>query len=229
MAETRLHEVDEKLDEIEQIMALYEAKLGSVPEEYFEDIEFMPPVQDAELVVRTENPLLNIQKNTDLNPVLTAIVDEIKKDDAKAEVKQTQGFVPSPPENGPKIIAPTGMPPVKTYPIGGVMPAGMSFPGQAASAGAAAPSSAGGAAADQDAPAAGGAPEVDDGFTPEQRRKNELEIDAGFKKYLMMKRMKMGLAIIRKKIRDDDAGYKPSDIDLFADAEEIKEADFMLI
>ena len=32
VAETRLHEVDEKLDEIEQIMALYEAKLESVPE-----------------------------------------------------------------------------------------------------------------------------------------------------------------------------------------------------
>ena len=38
MAETRLHEVDEKLDEIEQIMALYEAKLESVPEEFFADV-----------------------------------------------------------------------------------------------------------------------------------------------------------------------------------------------
>jgi hypothetical protein len=40
-----LHEVDEKLDEIEQIMALYEAKLESVPEEYFADVQFVPPVQ----------------------------------------------------------------------------------------------------------------------------------------------------------------------------------------
>lgn len=44
----------------------------------------------------------------------------------------------------------------------------------------------------------------------------------------MMKRMKMGLAIIRKKIREDGTGYKPSDIDLFADAGEIAEADQML-
>lgn len=71
--------------------------------------------------------------------------------------------------------------------------------------------------------------EIDDGFTPEQRRKNELEVDPGFKKYLMMKRMKMGLAIIRKKIRDDGGSYTPKDIDLFADAGEIAEADYMLI
>lgn len=84
---------------------------------------------------------------------------------------------------------------------------------------------------DQDAPQAS-APaqmEIDDGFTPEQRRKNELEVDPGFKKYLMMKRMKMGLAIIRKKIRDDGGAYTPKDIDLFADAGEIAEADYMLI
>jgi len=70
---------------------------------------------------------------------------------------------------------------------------------------------------------------IDDGFTPEQRRKNELEADAVFKKYLMMKRMMMPLAVIRKKIRDDAGPYKPSDIDLFADAGEIAEADHMLI
>jgi hypothetical protein len=69
---------------------------------------------------------------------------------------------------------------------------------------------------------------VDDGFTPEQRRKNELEVDPVFKKYLMMRRMKMAHAIIRKKIRDDALGYTPKDIDLFADAGEIAEADTML-
>jgi hypothetical protein len=45
----------------------------------------------------------------------------------------------------------------------------------------------------------------------------------------MMKRMRMPLAVIRKKIRDDAGPYKPNDIDLFADAGEIAEADFMLI
>ena len=51
----------------------------------------------------------------------------------------------------------------------------------------------------QDA-APGGEP-VDDGFTPEQRRKNQLEEDAGFKSYLMMKRMKIPLINIRMKIK----------------------------
>lgn len=41
MAETKLHEVDERLDEIEQILALYEAKLD-LPEEFFEDLPEMP-------------------------------------------------------------------------------------------------------------------------------------------------------------------------------------------
>lgn len=40
MAETKLHEVDERLDEIEQILALYESKLD-LPEEFFEDLEEM--------------------------------------------------------------------------------------------------------------------------------------------------------------------------------------------
>ena len=41
MAETKLHEVDERLDEIEQILALYESKLD-LPEEYFEQMPDMP-------------------------------------------------------------------------------------------------------------------------------------------------------------------------------------------
>jgi hypothetical protein len=56
-----------------------------------------------------------------------------------------------------------------------------------------------------------------------------LEVDGSFKKYLMMKRMKMPLAVIRKKIRDDGGAFKPSDIDLFADSSEISEANQMLI
>ena len=41
MAETKLHEVDENLDEIEQILALYEAKLD-LDEEFFEGVQDMP-------------------------------------------------------------------------------------------------------------------------------------------------------------------------------------------
>jgi hypothetical protein len=46
----------------------------------------------------------------------------------------------------------------------------------------------------------------------------------------MMKRMKIPLANIRAKIRDTEGGrYKKEDIDLFAEAEEIKEANFSMI
>jgi hypothetical protein len=39
-------------------MALYEAKLESVPEEYFADVQFVFPDQQQDIMVRTENPLL---------------------------------------------------------------------------------------------------------------------------------------------------------------------------
>ena len=46
MTEAKLHDVDDNLDKIEQILALYEAKLDSVPEEYFEDCPvFEKPAQ----------------------------------------------------------------------------------------------------------------------------------------------------------------------------------------
>lgn len=122
--------MDEKLDEIEQIMALYEAKLESVPEEYFEDVEFLPPAQEQEVVARTENPLLQIQQP--VNNVLKIEPQPAGGAAAKTEAKPEEkghGFVPPPPENGPKIIAPIGMPAVKTFPISkSAPPAGMSFP-----------------------------------------------------------------------------------------------------
>ena len=76
---------------------------------------------------------------------------------------------------------------------------------------------------------AANAEEVNDGFTPEERKKNELENNPAFKGYLMMKRMRIPLAQIRAKIRTDAAGFNPKDIDLWATPEEIKEADYMLI
>lgn len=46
----------------------------------------------------------------------------------------------------------------------------------------------------------------------------------------MMKRMKIPLANIRAKIRDTEGGiYTKADIDLFATATEIEEANFMMI
>ena len=58
VAETKLHKVDERLDEIEQILSLYEAKLESVPADYFEDLPYVPMAETEDNVVaRTENPL----------------------------------------------------------------------------------------------------------------------------------------------------------------------------
>jgi len=57
-----------------------------------------------------------------------------------------------------------------------------------------------------------------------------LEEDPDFKKYLTMKRMRIPLANIRAKIRDTEKGkYTKEDIDLFANDEEIKEANYMLL
>ena len=62
VSETKLNEVDDKLDKIEQILALYEAKLDSVPEEFFEDLPEIPIPQVQPEIARTQNPLLNAQK-----------------------------------------------------------------------------------------------------------------------------------------------------------------------
>ena len=64
-----------------------------------------------------------------------------------------------------------------------------------------------------------------DGFTPEERRKNELEDDANFKKYLSMLKMKIPLIHIRTKIAADALGYTSKDIDIFAAKEDIAIAD----
>ena len=73
----------------------------------------------------------------------------------------------------------------------------------------------------------GGAPKkkasvVDDGFTPEQRRKNQLELDDNFKKYHTMLKMRMPLINIRKRLQADPEGSKLftiKDLDLFCDKE----------
>ena len=85
------------------------------------------------------------------------------------------------------------------------------------------------AAAEEGKEAGGdGGGDGDDGFTPEERRKNVLEEDQDFIKYVKMYRMKIPLHNIRGKVRDDPK-YEQSDIDLFASEEERKDADYMLI
>ena len=56
-----------------------------------------------------------------------------------------------------------------------------------------------------------------------------MEEDANFKTYLMMKRMKIPLINIRNKIEADGKGYTAADIDLFADQEEIAEANQSMV
>lgn len=66
-------------------------------------------------------------------------------------------------------------------------------------------------------------------MSPEEKRKMELEEDPGFKKYRMMKKMGVLLINIRRKIIQEDLGYTPQDIDLFADKQEIEIADQCMI
>ena len=121
--------------------------------------------------------------------------------------------MPPPPKDGAKIPPPAGMPPVKTYPISThPPPAGMTFPG-IESAPKEEAKGAGGDPQDGQDGAAPAEEEVDDGFTPEQRRKNALETDGEFKKYLMMYRMKIPLVNIRNKIEADGV-YTKADIDV---------------
>jgi hypothetical protein len=54
-----------------------------------------------------------------------------------------------------------------------------------------------------------------------------LEEDAGFKKYLLMIRMKVGLHNVRAKLEGDPA-YSKSDAELFCTQEEIDAANYMM-
>ena len=172
-----MHEVDERLDEIEQILALYESKLD-LPQEFFENIDEIPvpEVQQQEIVARTENPLQNVMVASAKTSATRARTEVQKKQAGKAGgatdggAPEKKSFVPPPPKDSAKIPAPAGMPKVKTFPIStGPPPNGMSFPGLEAAAPAQTPE--GGAPAE----GAGAEEEVDDGFTPEQRSKNHLE------------------------------------------------------
>ena len=213
MAETKLHEVDERLDEIEQILALYESKLD-LPEEYFENLPEMeePVAIQQNVVARTENPLQNAMEPVAAAPATRAKTEKKKvgfTGAANPTAKKT--YVPPPPADGPKIPPPAGMPAVKTYPISsGPPPNGLNFPGVAA----AAPEEKNDGEVPQDGQdAAPAEEEADDGFTPEQRRKNHLETDSGFKKFLMMHRMKIPLVNIRNKIHQE-GNFQKSDIDV---------------
>lgn len=131
VAETKLHEVDERLDEIEQILALYESKLD-LPEEYFESMPDMPAPEPKvlEVVARTENPLLNAMDPVAAAPAARAkTVKQAKKGGGVTE-EGPKSYVPPPPKDGTKIPAPAGVPNVKLFPISqGPPPAGMKFPG----------------------------------------------------------------------------------------------------
>ena len=241
VSETKLHEVDERLDEIEQILALYEQKLELDPE-VFENVPDAPPEifgqNQPEVLARTDNPLQNANK-----PVVSA--DQGKKGQSKgvevrgktvkkvANTKATEKakpakptYVPPPPPEGAKIPPPVGMPTIKVFPISsGPPPALMKFPNIES----APPEAAGGGGGDGDGGEVGqdDAAPADDGFTPDQRRKLQLEEDPDFKMYKSMYRMRIPLIRIIDKIKMDGK-FTEEDIKLFATDAEIAEADAQL-
>ena len=166
----------------------------------------VPEVAEAAYVARTENPLQDAMAPSAATQATRAKTEKKKVDAkkggpaAKGGAPEKKSYVPPPPKDGAKIPPPAGMPPVKTFPISShPPPAGMSFPGIEAAPKEEAKGADGEPQDGQDG-AAPAEEEVDDGFTPEQRRKNALEIDGEFKKYLMMYRMKIPLVNIRNKI-----------------------------
>lgn len=48
MTEKKVHDIDEKLDELETLVALYEAKMDSLPEEAFNHPPIIEEPQDGE-------------------------------------------------------------------------------------------------------------------------------------------------------------------------------------
>ena len=63
-------------------MSLYEAKLESVPEEYFANMPMLPQMTQPDVIVRTENPL------EQANMVVPPIIQPNKEEKANGE---TQG------------------------------------------------------------------------------------------------------------------------------------------
>jgi hypothetical protein len=107
------------------------------------------------------------------------------------------------------------MPKIREFPISkGAPPGIMSFPNIAAAPPAEPQEGPGGAAASEAAPAE----DVDDGFTPEERRKNQLDEAENFKKFKMMLRNRIPLIRIWDRVRKEGAadGFTVDDVNLFA-------------
>ena len=80
-----------------------------------------------------------------------------------------------------------------------------------------------------EADGSGGGEPVEDGLTPEQRRRRELEEDPGFKTYLRMVRMRIPLINIRRKLNNEGMKYTFADLDMFSDKEEIDKANSCIL
>jgi len=70
---------------------------------------------------------------------------------------------------------------------------------------------------------------VDDGLTPEEKKKQMLENDPGFSKYIKMKKMGVLLINIRRKIKQEGLGYDYKDMNLFSNNIEIEQADACIV
>jgi hypothetical protein len=152
----------------------------------------------------------------------------VKQGNTKATEKakpDKKVYVPPPPPDGAKILPPAGMPVVKTFPItDGPPPANMKFPNiDSAPPPTKADPGAGGEENKQEVGQDDAEP-ADDGFTPEQRRRIQLEEDPDFRKYRMMYRNKIPLFRIIDRI-NGDGQFTAADIKMFATQAQIDEAD----
>lgn len=210
MAETKIHDVDEKLDELETVISIFESKLDSLPQEAFE----WPPEENAAegegLEGLAQNPAANLAQTETMQapqylaPTENALIAAGANPKAPPPValkaapgaagagSSKNALIMGAPPAPPAVKAPGPPPPLPTS-FGKPPPA---MP-TAAPAPAAQPGPGGDAPVDfaQDMMAPQAA------LDPEEARREELQNDAGYAKYL--KALKLGVppAQIRMQIR----------------------------
>ena len=208
VTEQKIHGIDEKLDELEAVIALFEAKFNSLPPEAF---EHEAKEQETSLGLAGPAPVAataSVAKPVQLtdNPLIAAGAGKPPPPPPKMGL----GLPPPPPPPG------GAPPPPPPPPPGGFKPP-------------AAPPSAMGLAPPTSLPpppppGPPGAPPQDQAVAPEQldpaeAKRQELLQDPGFAKYVKLYKMKIPLVSIRNQIRSTE--YDPDDILLFAGPSDI--------
>ena len=224
VADTKIHDIDEKLDELETVISIFEQKLDSLPEEAFlwepeenedeEGIEGLAQnpaaalaatetMQQPQYLAPTENALIAAGSNPKAPPPVA-----IKPAPGASNSDYNKNaLIMGPPPNTPPVKAPGPPPPLpSSY--------GKPPPSMPTAAPVAAPGGGGGGdvAQDQQAPMAGGAADPDDA------RKDELEDDPVFKKYLTALKMRIPPAQLVQQITAQGI-YSVEDLLLFCNSE----------